>query len=100
MIIFIKKNDNLLKKLFFIFYYFHVTIFSKALENTMNRLIILICILSLQACALSSKPIDYREVQNSRPKNRLLLGNDWNNIDVSYAERIKPIKKPTLGLVL
>jgi hypothetical protein len=58
----------------------------------MNRFIILVCILSLQACALSSKPIDYREVQNSRPKNRLLLGNDWNNIDVSYAERIKPIK--------
>lgn len=58
----------------------------------MNRLLILICILSLGGCTLSSKAIDYREVQNSRPKNRLLLGDDWNNIDVSYAEEIKPIK--------
>jgi hypothetical protein len=47
----------------------------------------------LQAC-VADKPIEYREIEIVKPKNRLEFGNNWNNLNVDQDEQIKPIKYP------
>ncbi len=59
----------------------------------MQKLILISALLLLQAC-VAEKPIQYREVEIAKPRNRLELGNNWNNLNVDKAEEIKPIKYP------
>lgn len=57
--------------------------------------LMLICIFALTACAnVAKKPIQYREIEVVKPRNKLLLGDDWNNINVTQEREIKPINKP------
>ena len=59
----------------------------------MRILFPLLILVSLQAC-VAEKPIAYREIEISKTKNKLELGNNWNNLNVEKAEEIKPIKYP------
>ncbi len=61
----------------------------------MYRFLAFILSIGLQACStINSKAIDYREVEVIKPSNRLLVGDNWNNLYVTQAETIKPINKP------
>lgn len=61
----------------------------------MKYLFLILFMLPLTACnTVSGKPIEQREVQVSTITNRLELGDNWNNVDVTKAEEIVPIKYP------
>ena len=56
--------------------------------------LILIFLFTLTACAnVAKKPIEYREIEVVKPKNKLLLGDDWNNLNVTQEREVKPINK-------
>jgi hypothetical protein len=59
----------------------------------MQKIILISTLFLLQAC-VAEKPIQYREIEITKPKNTLELGNNWNNLNVDKAEEIKPIKYP------
>lgn len=51
--------------------------------------------INLIACVnVASKPIEYREVAHDRITNRIELGDNQNNIDVTEGERIIPLRHP------
>ena len=61
----------------------------------MKYIILIISAVYLSGCnTVSGKPIEQREVQVSSITNRLELGDNWNNVDVSKDEEIVPIKYP------
>lgn len=61
----------------------------------MKPLLVIFIILHLAACnSVSGKPIEQREIQVSTITNRLELGDNWNNVDVTKDEEIVPIKYP------
>lgn len=61
----------------------------------MKYFLLMLLTITLSACnSVSGKPIEQREVQVSTITNRLELGDNWNNVDVTKAEEIVPIKHP------
>lgn len=58
------------------------------------RILNLILMIGLLQACVADKPIEYREIEITKPTNRLELGNNWNNLNVDKAEEIKRIKYP------